>query len=368
MEYMEKIVECVPNFSEGRNMETIGRIVSAIEDSGDGEGFVKVLNVDPGEGANRTVVTFAGSPRAVEEAAFRAAQTACRLIDMRSHKGTHPRSGAVDVLPFVPVRGVSMEECVQMARRTAERMYRELGVPCYCYEAAAFKPQRKNLAVCRSGEYEGLPAKMADPDRRPDFGPEHLTEQAARSGASNVGAREFLIAVNFNLDTSSVDVARDIACAVREKGRAEVKDGEVLRDVHGKPIFIPGRLKGCKAIGWYIEEYGFAQVSMNITDINVTPLHKAFEAVKEEALKRGFEVTGTEIIGMVPLKVLVEAGRYFAEKDTVALPDGTAALTGKAVASMGLNWNGHFAPENKVIEIKLGIDVDRIRRGEIKNF
>ncbi|MGN0189069.1 MAG: glutamate formimidoyltransferase [Candidatus Cryptobacteroides sp.] len=354
---MEKIVECVPNFSEGRNMETIGSIVRAIE--GEGDGSVRVLDVDSGEGVNRTVITFAGSPEAVEEAAFRAARTACRLIDMRHHKGTHPRSGAVDVLPFVPVRGVGMEECVQMARRTAERMYRELGVPCYCYEAAAFRPERRNLAVCRSGEYEGLPAKLADPDRRPDFGPESMTEEASRSGASNVGARKYLIAVNFNLDTDSVEVADDIACAVREKGRALVEDGKVLRDSQGKVRMIPGRLKGCKAIGWHIREYGFAQVSMNITDIEATPLHKAFEAVKEEAQRRGRKVTGTELVGMVPLRVLTEAGAYFSEKEGRSADGGKMALAGRAAAALGLDWNGHFTLENKIIEMRLGIDVDR---------
>lgn len=347
---MEKIVECVPNFSEGRNMETIGQIVSAIEE---GEGFVRVLNVDPGEGANRTVITFAGSPEAVEQAAFRAARVACSLIDMRLHKGTHPRSGAVDVLPFVPVRGVSMEQCVQMARRTAERMYRELGVPCYCYEEAAFRPGRRNLAVCRSGEYEGLSAKMADPDRRPDFGPDIFTEEAARSGASNVGAREYLIAVNFNLNSGSVEIAQDIACAVREKGRQVVENGKVLRDGNGKAVMIPGRLKGCKAIGWYIEEYGFAQVSMNITDINATPLHKAFEAVREEARRRGFEVTGTEIIGMVPLKVLTDAGKYFAGIPTSSAIVGEDSLIATSIKAMGLDWNGTFVPESKIIEYAL---------------
>ncbi|MBR4778773.1 MAG: glutamate formimidoyltransferase [Bacteroidaceae bacterium] len=301
MERMKRIVECVPNFSEGRDAEVIGRIVEAIRTAeADGGERVEVLHVDAGEAANRTVVTFMGTVEAVCEAAFRGVQTAGELIDMRLQHGTHPRIGATDVLPLVPLSGITLEECAMLARRLAERIYRELGIPCYCYEAAAFTPERRNLAVCRAGEYESLPAKMDDPLRRPDFGPAHYDERTARTGASVVGARNLLIAVNFNLNTQSASLAQEIACDVREKGRKV--DGTWVR----------GTLKGCKAIGWYIEEYGIAQVSMNITDIHATPLHKAYEEVCRAAERRGARITGTEIIGLVPRSVLVEAGRYFA--------------------------------------------------------
>ncbi|MCR4859404.1 MAG: glutamate formimidoyltransferase, partial [Bacteroidales bacterium] len=296
---MKKIIECVPNYSEGRDRSVIDRIVAAISSV---EG-VKVLNVDPGEATNRTVVTFVGEPEPVVEAAFQGARTAQELIDMRRHHGAHPRSGATDVLPLIPVSGISLEECAVLARALAERMYRELGIPCYCYEAAAFKPERKNLAVCRAGEYEALPEKLADPARKPDFG-DVYDERVARSGASNVGARDFLIAVNFNLNTTSVRRAMAVAFDVREKGR-KAPDGQ---------SWIPGTLKGCKAIGWYIDEYGIAQVSMNITDIRTTPLHVAFDEVCRAASARGLRVTGTEIVGLVPKSVLLDAGRYYLAK------------------------------------------------------
>ena len=329
---MERIIECVPNFSEGRNPEVIDAIVAAIERGGreavcDRPGVI-VLNVDPGYGTNRTVVTFVGSPEAVVEAAFEGAKAAGELIDMGKHEGTHPRSGATDVLPLIPISGISLEECAVLARNLAERIYNEMGIPCYCYEAAAYKPRRKNLAVCRAGEYEALREKIADPDRRPDFGPEQFTEKAAFSGAINVGARNFLIAVNFNLDTKSTELAHEIACDVREKGRP----------------MMPGTLKGCKAIGWYIEEYGIAQVSMNITDIDTTPLHIAYEEVCSAAEARGVRVTGTEIIGLVPKRVLVEAGRYFS--DEVA----EEALVKAAVKAMNFDDLKPFDPRGKVIE------------------
>ena len=321
MERMKRIVECVPNFSEGRDRAVIDAIVEAIRTAeADGGERVQVLHVDAGEAANRTVVTFMGTAEAVCEAAFRGVQTAGELIDMRRQHGTHPRIGATDVLPLVPLSGITLEECAMLARGLAERIYRELGIPCYCYEAAAFTPERRNLAVCRAGEYESLPAKMDDPLRRPDFGPAHYDERTARTGATVVGARDLLIAVNFNLEASpksspkgkdfkspllqegkgEASLAQEIACDVREKGRKV--DGTWVR----------GTLKGCKAIGWYIEEYGIAQVSMNITDIHATPLHKAYEEVCRAAERRGARITGTEIIGLVPRSVLVEAGRYFA--------------------------------------------------------
>ena len=269
---MDRIIECVPNFSEGRNQEIINAIAAAIQgEEGSAEvskRSVKVLNIDPGEATNRTVITFAGSPESVVEAAFRGVKKAGELIDMRKHQGAHPRSGATDVLPLVPISGVTLEECAEMARALAERIYNELEIPCYCYEAAAYKPERKNLATCRAGGYEALPQKMEDPARKPDFGPGKYTERAAISGAVNVGARNFLIAVNFNLDTTSTDIANEIAYEVREKGHPHRKG-------------IPGTLKGCKAIGWFIDEYGIAQVSMNITDINTTPLHVAYNGYAE---------------------------------------------------------------------------------------
>ena len=330
---MENIIECVPNYSEGRDRSVIDAIVGAIASA---EG-VRVLHVDPGQPANRTVVTFVGPPEAVVEGAFRGSAMAQERIDMRRHHGEHPRIGATDVLPLVPVSGVSLEECVALARGLARRMYEELGIPCYCYEAAAFKPERRNLAVCRAGEYEGLPEKMADPARRPDFCGA-WDERAARSGASVVGARNFLIAVNFNLDTKDALLATEVAMDVREKGR-KLPDGSWKR----------GPLKGCKAIGWYIEEYGIAQVSMNVTDIAATPLHVAYETVCGAAAARGLRVTGTEIIGLVPRQVLLDAGRHFLQQDG----PGEEALVQAAVRGMALDDLCPFDPHRKVIEYML---------------
>lgn len=366
---MKRIVECVPNFSEGRNKEVINRIVSAItgaEAPGSGE-KVKLLNVDPGEATNRTVVTFAGSPEAVCEAAFRGAEAAGELIDMRKHHGAHPRSGATDVLPLIPVAGVTLEECAKLARELSERIWKQLGIPCYCYEAAAFRPERKNLAVCRAGEYEALPEKISDPDRRPDFGPQEYNETVAKSGASNVGARGFLIAVNFNLNTTSTRRASAVAFDVREKGRKAREGGsltgKVLKDADGKDIWIPGTLKGCKAIGWYIDEYGIAQVSMNITDIEATPLHKAFEEVCRAAAARGLRVTGSEIVGLVPKKALTDAGRYFLEKQQRSTGISEEEIIKIAVKSMGLDDLRPFDPKEKVIEYLMA-DEDRTAQKE----
>lgn len=347
---MERIIECVPNFSEGRNMEVIGRIVGAMEKSGG----VKILNVDPGEATNRTVVTFTGSPEAVVEAAFQGVKCAGELIDMRHHHGAHPRSGATDVLPLIPISGITLEECAELARKLAERIFCELEIPCYCYEAAAFRPERKNLAVCRAGEYEALPEKMADPSKAPDFGPGSYTEKAARSGAVNVGARDFLIAVNFNLNTTSTRRANAVAFDVREKGRPKREGnpitGKVVKDADGKTVMIPGTLKGCKAIGWYIDEYGIAQVSMNITDINATPLHAAFDEVCRAAAARGLRVTGTEIVGLVPKRVLTDAGKYFLEKQQRSTGIAEEEIMKIAVKSMGLDDLKPFDPKEKVIE------------------
>ena len=376
---MKRIVECVPNFSEGRNKDVINKIVAAITGAASpvtGE-KVKLLDVDPGEATNRTVVTFVGSPEAVCEAAFRGVQKAGELIDMTRHHGAHPRSGATDVLPLIPVAGISLEECAELARGLSKRISSELGIPCYCYEAAAFKPERRNLAVCRAGEYEALPEKMADPARRPDFGPESFDETAAKSGASNVGARNFLIAVNFNLNTTSTRRAMAVAFDVREKGRKAREGGsltgKVLKDADGKDIWIPGTLKGCKAIGWYIDEYGIAQVSMNITDIASTPLHKAFEEVCRAAQARGLRVTGTEIVGLVPKSALIDAGKYFLEKQQRSTGVSDEEIMKIAVKSMGLDDLKPFNPKEKVIEYLMQDEAEeaarqRLVRMSLKGF
>ncbi len=346
---MKQLIECVPNYSEGRDKSVIEAIVAAIRTV---EG-VQVLDVDPGEATNRTVVTFVGEPGPVCEAAFRGAAKAQELIDMRQHHGAHPRSGATDVLPLIPVAGITLEECAALARQLAERMYKELGIPCYCYEAAAFKPERKNLAVCREGEYEALPEKMADPARKPDFGGE-WDLRAQKAGASNVGARGFLVAVNFNLNTTSTRRAMAVAFDVREKGRKAREGGsltgKLLKDAEGNQIWIPGTLKGCKAIGWYIDEYGIAQVSMNITDIDTTPLHVAFEEVSRAAAARGLRVTGAEIVGLVPRRVLLEAGRFYLEKQQRSLGISEEEIVKMAVRSMSLDDLKPFNPKEKVIE------------------
>ncbi len=349
----QRIVECVPNFSEGRDKAVIGQITAAIEAV---EG-VKLLDVDPGEATNRTVVTFVGAPEAVVEAAFRGVKRAAELIDMRRHHGAHPRMGATDVLPLVPVAGITLEECAELARALASRIADELKVPTYCYEAAAFTPERRNLAVCREGEYEALPERLAHEASAPDFGARPYDEGVARTGATAVGARDFLVAVNFNLNTTSTRRANAIAFDVREKGRpcreGNPITGKVVKDADGNPVMQPGTLKATKAIGWYIEEYGIAQVSMNITDIATTPLHVAFDEVCRKADARGVRVTGTEIVGLVPKRALVEAGKYFLRKQrrSVGLPE--EEIVRIAIKSMGLDDLRPFAPEEKVIEYLL---------------
>lgn len=348
-----QIVECVPNFSEGRDKNVIRQITDVIEEC---EG-VKLLDVDPGEATNRTVVTFVGEPEAVAEAAFRAVRKAGELIDMRKHHGAHPRIGATDVLPIIPVSGITLEECAELARRLAKRIADEINIPCYCYEAAAFKPERRNLAVCRKGEYEGIQERITDSDEAPDFGARPFDEDVARTGCTVVGARDFLIAVNFNLNSTSTRRANAIAFDVREKGRPSREGnpiiGKVRKDADGNPIMIPGTLKATKAIGWYIEEYGIAQVSMNITDINVTPLHVAFEEVCRCAQNRGLHVTGTEIVGLTPKRTLIEAGKYFLQKQhrSVGIPEED--IISIAIKSLGLDDLKPFRAEEKVIEFML---------------
>lgn len=348
---MEKrLIECVPNFSEGRDRSVIDAITDAITEGG----AVELLDVDPGEATNRTVVTFVGEPEAVVEAAFRGIRRAAELIDMRKHHGAHPRMGATDVCPLIPISGITLEECAELARGLAKRVADELGIPTYCYEAAAFMPERRNLAVCRAGEYEALPDKMGHEGKGPDFGDRPFDESAARTGATTIGARDFLIAVNFNLNSTSTRRANAIAFDVREKGRPQREGGKLtgkpLKDADGRPLMIPGTLKGTKAIGWYIDEYGIAQVSMNITDIAATPLHVAFDEVCRAAQARGIRVTGTEIVGLVPKRALVEAGRYFLHKQqrSTGLPE--SEIIRIAVKSMGLDELKPFNPEEKVIE------------------
>lgn len=355
---MKRIIECVPNFSEGRNREVIDKIVEAIASvKVDVEGVtesVKVLDVDPGEATNRTVVTFVGSVDAVLEAAFQGVKKAGELIDMRCHKGAHPRSGATDVLPLIPISGITLSECAELARGLAKRIFEELQIPCYCYEAAAYKPERKNLAVCRSGEYEALVEKVCDPERKPDFGPGKYTDVVAKSGAINVGARNFLVAVNFNLNTTSTRRAMAVAFDVREKGRKMREGGsltgKVLKDENGNDLWQPGTLKGCKAIGWYIDEYGIAQVSMNITDIEATSLHEAYEEVCRAAAARGLKVTGTEIVGLVPKRVLMDAGRFYLARQQRSLGVSEDEVMKIAVKSMSLDDLKPFVVREKVIE------------------
>jgi len=345
---MKQLIECVPNFSEGRDMTVIKQITDAIEAV---EG-VKLLDVDPGKATNRTVVTFVGEPAAVTEAAFRAIRKACEVIDMSRHSGEHPRMGATDVCPLIPVANISMEETAAWARKLGERAGRELNLPVYLYEAAASRPERKNLAVIRAGEYEGLPEKLANPDWKPDFGPAIFNP---KSGATVIGARDFLIAYNVNLNTTSVRRANSVAFDVRENGRVrnDPATGKPLKDARGEPLRDPGALKGVKAIGWYIEEYGIAQVSMNITDIGATPLHTAFEECRKSADSRGMRVTGSELVGLVPLHVMLEAGKYFLRRQKRSTGVGEAELIKIAVKSMGLDELSPFDPERKIIEYNI---------------
>jgi len=347
---MKKIIECVPNFSEGNDMAIIKQITDQIETV---EG-VKLLDVDPGKATNRTVVTLVGEPEPVIEAAFRAIKKASEIIDMRKHKGEHPRFGATDVCPLVPIANISMEETVVYARKLAERVGKELNIPIYCYENAALIPERKNLANCRSGEYEGLPKKLADPKWKPDFGP---AEFNAGAGATAVGARDFLVAYNINLNTTSVRRANAIAFDIREKGRPKREGnpvtGKIVKDEKGNQVMIPGSLKECKAIGWFIEEYGIAQVSINLTNISITPVHVAFEESCKKAMERGLRVTGSELVGLVPKKALIDAGKYFLRKQQRSVGISEEQIIQIAVKSLGLDDLKPFNPREKIIEYLL---------------
>ncbi len=347
---MQKLIECVPNFSEGRDLNVIRQITGAIESV---EG-VALLDVDPGATTNRTVVTFVGSPEGTVEAAFRAIQKAAELIDMRKHKGAHPRMGATDVCPFVPVSNVGWEEAIACAKQLGRRVGDELKIPVYLYERAAKDQSRSNLSVIRGGEYEGFFEKIKQPEWKPDFGPAVFNE---KSGATVIGARDFLVAYNVNLNTKAVRRANSVAFDVRENGRIKTEDGtpsgRPVLDENGEPVRIPGMLKHVKAIGWYVEEYGIAQVSMNLTNIDETPLHAAFDACAEAASKRGLRATGSEIVGMVPKKCLVDAGRYFLRKQNWSEGAAEEELIDIAVRSMGLSELKPFDPKEKVIEFKI---------------
>lgn len=344
------IIECVPNFSEGRDPAVIQAITDAIA----AVGGVELLDVDPGKATHRTVVTFVGGPEAVIEAAFQGIKQAAARIDMRRHKGEHPRMGATDVCPLIPVSGITLEETAEWAKRLGERVGRELGIPVYLYEAAASWPERKNLATIRAGEYEGLADKMKQVDWQPDFGPAAFNPTA---GATVIGARDFLVAYNVNLNTTSERRANSVAFDVREKGRilreGNPVTGKVLTDAQGEPLRSTGMCKGVKAIGWFIEEYGVAQVSMNITDIRQTSLHEAYEACRKSAESRGLRVTGSELVGLVPLSVMLEAGRYYLGLQQRSLGVSEEELIKIAVKSMGLDELGPFDPQQKIIEYKL---------------
>jgi len=347
---MKQIIECVPNFSEGRDMAVIQQITDQIKTV---EG-VMLLDVDPGAATNRTVVTIAGEPEQVIEAAFRAVKKAMEVIDMSRHTGAHPRFGATDVCPLVPIANISMEETVVYAHRLGERIGKELGIPVYCYENAAKSPERRNLANCRSGEYEGLPKKLSDPAWKPDFGPAGFLP---KTGAIAVGARDFLVAYNVNLNTTSTRRANAVAFDIREKGRpmreGNQVTGKIMKDEKGNQINIPGSLKACKAIGWFIEEYGIAQVSINLTNISITPVHVAFEESCKKAQERGMRVTGSELVGLAPLKVFTDAGKYFLKKQNRSVGVSEAELIKIAVKSLGLDDLKPFNPEEKIIEYVL---------------
>jgi len=347
---MNRIIECVPNFSEGNNPDIINSIARAIKSVGG----VKLIDIDPGKATNRTVMTFVGSPDEVCEAAFRAVKMASELIDMSRHKGEHPRFGATDVLPLIPVKGITMEETMEYARKLGKRIGEELGIPIYFYEFAATEEKRRNLANCRAGEYEGLPQKLTDPAWIPDAGPAEFNETVRKSGAIALSARNFLIAYNVNLNTTSTRWANSIAYDIREKGRVKREGntltGKIARDEQGNKIFTPGLLKGVKGIGWYIEEYGIAQLSFNITDISVVSMHQVFELACERAALRGVRVTGSELVGVIPLKPMLDAGKYFLRKQKRSTGISDEEILKIAVKSLGLDELAPFDPKKKIIE------------------
>jgi len=362
---MKQIIECVPNFSEGRDLSIIKRITDVIESV---KG-IRLLNVDPGHATNRTVVTFVGEPDQVVEAAFKAIKLASELIDMHYHKGEHPRFGATDVCPFVPISNITMEETVEYARLLAKRVGNELNIPVYCYEFAAFEEKRKSLANCRAGEYEGLAEKLKNLEWQPDFGPASFN---ARSGASAIGARNFLIAYNVNLNTTSVRLANSIAFDVREAGRimrvGDPVTGKIINDEHGEPVRIPGTLKKVRAIGWFIKEYGIAQISMNLTDITITSIHQAFDEVCERARDRGIRVTGSELIGVIPLQAMLDAGKYFLQKQHRSVGISDQEIIKIAVKSLGLDELAPFDPNKRIIEYLLMDNGNKLVEMKLTDF
>ncbi len=353
---MQQLIECVPNFSEGRNMDIINRITAEIDKVED----VKLVDVDPGQATNRTVVTMVGTPDQVLEAAFQAVKKAQELIDMRNHHGAHPRFGATDVCPLVPVANISMEEVAKLAHKLAKRIGEELEIPVYCYEEAAVNESRRNLANCRAGEYEALPDRIATQEWKPDYGPNKWSDKVAKSGATAVSARNFLVAINFNLNTTSTRRANAVAFDVRERGRSKREGnsltGKISKDKNGKPVMIPGTLKYTKAIGWFIEEYGIAQISMNMTNIIETPIHKAFDEVSDKARKRGMRVTGSELVGVVPLNAILDAGRHYLKMQHRSTGVSDAELIKIAVKSLGLSELYPFEPKKKIVEYILEAD------------
>src|SRR2546421_1306979 len=362
---MQKLIECVPNFSEGRDQNVIRQITDAVESV---EG-VSLLDIDPGASTNRTVVTFVGSPDAAVEAAFCAIKKAAELIDMRKHKGAHPRVGATDVCPFIPVSNINWEEAIECANRLGKRVGDELKIPVYLYERAARDKSRANLAVIRAGEYEGFFEKIKEPEWKPDFGPAVFNE---KSGATVIGVRDFLIAYNVNLNTKSVRRANAVAFDVREQGRVKTEDGtpsgKPVLEANGEPVRIPGTLKHVKGIGWFVKEYGIAQVSMNLTNIEETPLHTAFDACVESAAKRGLRVTGSEIVGMIPKKSLLDAGRYFLRKQRWSEGISEEELIQLAIRSMGLSELKPFDPREKVIELKIEGESKSLAKMNLREF
>lgn len=362
----KQLIECVPNFSEGRDMKIIDQITAEIQTV---EG-VKLLDVDPGKATNRTVVTFVGEPQPVIEAAAKAIKKAAELIDMSKHKGEHPRMGATDVCPLIPIANISMDEVVEYAHKLGKMVGESTDIPFYMYENAATKPEWQNLATVRAGEYEALQEKLANPAWKPDYGPAQFN---AKSGATAIGARDFLVAYNINLNTTSVRRANSVAFDVREAGRVKREggkvNGKILKDEQGNPLRQPGKLKAVKGIGWYIEEYGIAQISMNLTNISITSLHEAFEAVNTSATERGMRVTGSELVGLVPLKVMIDAGKYFLRKQKRSVGVAESEIIKIAVKSLGLDELGPFDPEKKIIEYVLANDQrDPLLEMDLKAF
>ncbi|SNR76312.1 glutamate formiminotransferase / formiminotetrahydrofolate cyclodeaminase [Lutibacter agarilyticus] len=364
----KQLIECVPNISEGRDTEKINTIAAVVETI---EG-VKLLDIDPGYATNRTVITFVGSPENVIEAAFLLIKKASELIDMRKQTGEHPRFGATDVCPLVPISGISLEETAVYAHKLGERVGKELGIPGYFYEVAAKEEKRKNLASCRAGEYEGLKEKLANPAWKPDFGPAEFNEQAAKSGCTAISARDFLIAYNVNLNTTSTRRANAIAFDIREAGRIQREGnpstGKKVLDANGEPVRIPGKLKAVKGIGWYIEEYGIAQISYNLTNINITSMHVAFDETVKAAIERGLRVTGSELIGLIPLQAMLDAGDYFLRKQERSLGISEEEKIKIAVKSLGLDDLKPFNPKEKIIEYLLEDPTKKLVDLTVKGF